>query len=219
MDGVFPPASTNASADAPKASSPRKVQDSVAEKMEDEIVEDKTKAVQTPRSLTTEEKKTIAPISLLPEQKKEEGKTPTSATLKESSQKKMTNDEAKAARAKRFGITDEAKAARAKRFGITDEPKTAPTKRIGISDEAKAARAKRFGIPVQGDNDTKKKKQKIDKPSKDSKSEVSLTKKEIEQRIKRISRFGESTSIENKKKIDELKAMLRTYRFTNETKG
>jgi len=53
---------------------------------------------------------------------------------------------------------------------------------------------------------------------KDSTVDSAVARKETEQRIKRIERFGEGTSSENKKKIDELKAKLRTYRFTKETK-
>jgi len=221
MDGDFPSASANAGADAAKAGSPSKestaisplakaVQESVPEKVEDQIVVDsvaekvevevagnKAKAVENTEASTTEEKKTNVPITPLPEQKKEEENTPASVTEKESSQKKLT-------------------------FA-----------------EAKAARAKRFGIPVHENNDKNKKKQKTEKSlqpkadkaktsgqtsgqaSKDSAVDVdpSVAKKEIEQRIKRIERFGEGTPSENKKKIDELKAKLRTYRFTKETKG
>jgi len=236
MDGDFP--SANAGADAAKAGSPPKestaispivkaVQESVSEKVEDQIAVDSVaekfvvntaKAVENTEASTTEEKKTNVPITPLPEQKKEEENTP--VTVKESSQKKLTFAEAKAARARRFGMP-------------------VPT------EDAKAARAKRFGIPVhagkrqQGNNDKNKKKQKTEKSlqpkadkaktssqtsgqaSKDYAVDVdpSVAKKEIEQRIKRIERFGEGTTSENKKKVDELKAKLRTYRFTKETKG
>jgi len=239
MDGDFPIASTNAVADAAKTCSPSKespaisplvkaVQDSMPEKVEDaaekleeesviepvpekveeEIVGDKAKAVEN-----TEEKKTNVVIPPMSEQKKEEGKKSAPSTVQESSPKKLTFEQAKATRAKRFGI-----------------PVHTGKRLQGDNDKNKK----------KGDSDKKKKKQKTGKSQqleadnakissqtsgqtslqelKDSTVDSAVARKETEQRIKRIERFGEGTSSENKKKIDELKAKLRTYRFTKETK-
>lgn len=219
MDGDFP--SANAGADAAKAGSPPKestaispivkaVQESVSEKVEDQIAVDSVaekfvvntaKAVENTEASTTEEKKTNVPITPLPEQKKEEENTP--ITVKESSQKKLTFAEAKAARAKRFGI-----------------PVHAGKRQQGNNDKNKKKQKTEKSLQPKADK-AKTSSQTSGQVSKDYAVDVdpSVAKKEIEQRIKRIERFGEGTTSENKKKVDELKAKLRTYRFTKETKG
>lgn len=207
---IVPPASTNAGAAATKAVSPPKETPAispvvkavtVSEKGKDETAGDMAKSIETTEPPTTEEKKTTAPVTPVPKQKKEEETTDTAATVKESSKKKMTFEEAKAARAKRFGI-----------------PVHTGKRQQGHSD--KNNKKQKTGKPLQakGEN-TKEVETKTPKSDPTKKETHSLTKKEIEQRIKRISRFGESTSTENLKKIDELKAILRVHRFTKETEG
>lgn len=208
---IVPPVSTNAGAAATKAVSPPKespaistvvkaVQVTISEKVEDGTAGDMAKSIETTEAPTTEEKKTVH-VAPMAEQKKEEEKTVNPATVKESSKKKMTFAEAKAARAKRFGI-----------------PIHNGKRQQGHND--KNNKKQKTGKPLQteGEN-TKEVETKTPKTDLTKKEMHSLTKKELEQRITRISRFGESTSTENLKKIDELKAILRLHRFTKETEG
>jgi SAP domain-containing ribonucleoprotein len=94
-------------------------------------------------------------------------------------------------------------------------------------EEKKRKRAMRFGIPVVAadskttDNKKDDKRQKKDDKKKDVKKEdvkkeevkkeELLPKEEIEKLLKRADRFGG----ENKARTDELKSMLRQYRFAN----
>ena len=115
----------------------------------------------------------------------------------------MTAEEKKQARAERFGIRkilsfEEKKALRAQRFGTKSE------------EQKKAERAQRFGLNTENkrtaqnnnENDSMNKRQKEDqKPS--------LSKEEIELRLKRCAKFNNMDS----KEAFELKSMLRKYRF------
>ena len=199
---IATPAPTNASAVATKAVSPSKetpatsplvktVQASSSGKGED--------AIKTTEAPITEEKKTEV------EQKKEEKKTVTPGTKKEIPKKKLSFEESKAARAKRFGI-----------------PIHAGKRQQGHTDK-NTKKQKTEKPPQAKDENTKEEiKTKSTKSTKTdlSKKEMhSLSKEEVEQRIKRIGRFGESTTSENLKKIDELKSILRLHRFTKETEG
>jgi hypothetical protein len=80
-------------------------------------------------------------------------------------------------------------------------------------EEKKRQRAQRFNIPVYTKEEEtaaeKSKKGKKEKRQKVEKTvEPKLTKEEIEKRLARAEKFGG-----DKKQIDELKAMLRQYRF------
>ena len=115
----------------------------------------------------------------------------------------MTAEEKKQARAERFGIRkilsfEEKKALRAQRFGTKSE------------EQKKAERAQRFGLNTENkrtaqnnnENDSMNKRQKEDqKPT--------LSKEEIELRLKRCAKFNNMDS----KEAFELKSMLRKYRF------
>lgn len=215
MDEIVPPASTNtgvAKVVSPPKESPaispssKVVQESVPEKEEDEIVGENEKAVEVSEESKEEEKKPTTPATSLPEQKKEEQKPGDTSIEKESSQKKKSFEEAKAARAKRFGI-----------------PIHAGKRQKG--DEENNDKRQKTGKPLQVKNDNlkepEKKKSKLSLTKKEPETNTAkspLTKEEIEQRIKRISRFGTPATGENLKKLDELKAMLRLYRFPKDSK-
>jgi len=161
------------------------------EEKEDKIEKNKSKDAEITVISTTEEKKNSVPVIPLPDQKKENG-TSTSTTVNKSPQKKLTFEEIKAARAKRFGIP------------------VHTGKRQQVNGDKKNKKQK-TGKPSQGSSDNAK------SGLEAKASKTLLTKEEIEQRIKRITRFGESISSEALKKLDELKAMLRLHRFTKET--
>jgi len=230
MDDIAPPVSTSTDAatviESPvlaveEVASPPKesaisplvkaADDPAPEEKEDEIANNKPEDAGITITPKTKEKEKLVPAVSSREEKKDSISS-TPATVNETPKKKLTFEEMKAARAKRFGI---------------------PVHKKKLTQEERvAARAKRFATPAEiGD----KKKQKTSNPSKGSNDnaksghgtkasktktpETTLTKKEIEQRIKRIGRFGESTSSENLKKLDELKSMLRLHRFTKETEA
>lgn len=82
-------------------------------------------------------------------------------------------------------------------------------------EEKKRRRAARFGMPAVVEKDTSSKGGKRQKTGgktggKPSKEPTLLPKEEIEKRLKRAEKYGISDA-----KTDELKAMLRKYRFSN----
>jgi len=142
-------------------------------------------------------------------------------------QKKVLSEEKKAARAARFGIvseeekkalSEEKKAARAARFGIiseeqkkvlNEEKKAARAERFGIKSEEKRKldRAERFGLNIDSKRMDKNEKGQDKRQKKEQKP--SLSKEEIEVRLKRCEKFNNMDS----KEAFELKSMLRKFRF------
>lgn len=220
MDEIVPPTTTDSSAtkivSSPKESSAispssKAVQDSVPEKKVDEIDSDNAKPVKVSEAL--EEKKPTEPTAPLPEQKKEE-----QASLPEQKkeEQKPSNPSIEKKSSKKALSFEEAKAARAKRFGI---PVVTGKRQTG--DEKNNNKRQKTGKASQSKNDDGKKTgtktSKSTPASKEleaKKAMTPLTKEEIENRIKRISRFGAPTTADNVKKLDELKSMLRLHRFT-----
>lgn len=117
--------------------------------------------------------------------------------------------------------------------GKKEEPKDPPASPAPVAsakadrlsfEEKKRERAKRFGIPVvsvaaaaespkkKAATPEKKKRQAVDAPSDAKKAKIDdkplLPKEEIERRLQRAERFGKNDAT-----TDELKAMLRKYRF------
>jgi len=244
LDDASPPADVEE--EVKVDDTPSKEEPTVSEALDTSVEEKETpkKAEEVKATTIEDDKNTVTEITSPPTgddkkveaDKKEENKTPSET------KPKMTFEEEKAARAKRFGIEtketfQDKKAARAKRFGLTDTTKSKEitnTKKKELNDEekkkfeeAKAARAKRFGIPVYdgSDKNKQKKRQKTEKTNNnnqkksdkkdDNKKKVQelMPKKEIEERLKRIERFGAGNNAEER---DKLKAMLRLHRFQNQ---
>lgn len=108
---------------------------------------------------------------------------------------------------------EEKKKLRAQRFGIPLK-QTEEERRKEI-EKKKRERAERFGLPVEEDSKGKKKGGKSNKKQKTGettgeppKEKPLLPKEEIERQLKRGEKYGMTDA-----KRDELKAMLRKYRF------
>uniref|UniRef100_A0A7S2S2X2 SAP domain-containing protein n=1 Tax=Eucampia antarctica TaxID=49252 RepID=A0A7S2S2X2_9STRA len=189
----------------------------------DETVND-TKAV--PSSDTTSTKKEgqiTEPLAPSTEEDTAIGISTSNAKVTSS----MSSAEKKAARAARFGIiseeqkkvlSEEKKAARAARFGIiseeqkkvlNEEKKAARAERFGIKSEEKRKldRAERFGLNIDSKRMDKNEKGQDKRQKKEQKP--SLSKEEIEVRLKRCEKFNNMDS----KEAFELKSMLRKFRF------
>ncbi len=116
----------------------------------------------------------------------------------------MTAEEKKAARAERFGLPkvlsfEEKKALRAQRFGMKSE------------DQKKAERAQRFGLNTENKRTAQNNENKNESTNKRQKEDQkpTLSKEEIELRLKRCAKFNNMDS----KEAFELRSMLRKYRF------
>lgn len=180
---------------------------SKGQKSQEEKIEKNYVKPDTVEEIPTETKK-----DEIPSEDKIEAKAAT--TSSSSSTTKKTSDlsfeEAKKARAERFGIPmtfEEKKAKRAERFGLKD-----------ANDKGQTNEKKRNQKQSTNNNNNKQKvgsgnkKQKKNNASNDSKGtkEALLSKEEILKRLERGEKYGG-----NPEQTDKLKAMLRKHRFNS----
>mmetsp|Transcript_40842 Transcript_40842/g.62816 ORF Transcript_40842/g.62816 Transcript_40842/m.62816 type:complete len:250 (+) Transcript_40842:159-908(+) len=187
------PASNSAAEAAPAAEAPVAASEPSPEKAEQAPV---AKAPTTTKTDVASEPDSNVEKTAVGEGEEVEGqkeKGTKQGALKSGDIKVMTFEEKKKARAARFGFVKEEdkKKARAERFGINKEGKTET-----------GGKKKREG--EKGKQDDKNKRQKKEKTPEFE----SLSKEELETRLKRAERYNVSNE-----KVDAMKAALRKFRF------
>mmetsp|Transcript_29912 Transcript_29912/g.49360 ORF Transcript_29912/g.49360 Transcript_29912/m.49360 type:complete len:274 (+) Transcript_29912:126-947(+) len=169
--------------------------------------EEATTAITKDETPAAEEEKAAAPAAAA-EQQPPLKPDPTVKTNKD-----MTFEEKKAARAARFGISvvqteAQKKAERMEKLKVK-KAEEEERKKVRFAEKKKKRDEDKAAAAADAPD---VKKQKTEEKKEEKKEEPLLPKDEIEKRLQRLAKF-DGEDVDNQKEVDKLKAMLRKHRF------